>query len=309
MASFTAKDVQALREQTGVGMMDCKKALVASDGDMEKAIDFLREKGLAASQKKAGRIAAEGAVLAYNDEANHIGVLVEVNSETDFVAKNEVFQAFVLDVAKTIAEQNPADVDELKTMTLSGSDRTVQDNLQDKVLAIGENMNIRRFVRVEGIVATYIHMGGTVGVMVEFETDEATAAADAFKAMGKDVAMQVAAMSPLYLDPAAVPAEVIEHEKGILLQQMAEDPKMANKPEKVKEGIITGRINKYYKEVCLLDQPFVKDDKMTVAQYIASVAKEMGVSIVCKGFTRFAKGEGLQKKEENFADEIARMVQ
>ena len=306
--AFTAKDVQALREQTGVGMMDCKKALQASDGDMEKAIDFLREKGLAASQKKAGRIAAEGAVLAYNDEEKKVGVLVEVNSETDFVAKNEVFQAFVLDIAKTIAEQNPADVEALKALNLHGSDRSVQDNLQDKVLSIGENMNIRRFIRVEGTVATYVHMGGTVGVLVEFETDDATAATDAFKTMGKDVAMQIAAMSPLYLDPAAVPAEVVAHEKEILLAQMAEDPKMASKPEKVKEGIITGKINKYYKEVCLLEQAYVKDDSMNVAKYIESVAKQLGASIQCKGFTRFAKGEGLQKKEENFADEIAKMV-
>ena len=306
--AFTAKDVQALREQTGVGMMDCKKALQASDGDMEKAIDFLREKGLAASQKKSGRIAAEGAVLAYNDADKKVGVLVEVNSETDFVAKNEVFKAFVLDIAKTIAEQNPADVETLKTLTLYGSDRSVQDNLQDKVLSIGENMNIRRFVRVEGNVATYVHMGGTVGVLVEFEADDAVAATDAFKTMGKDVAMQIAAMSPLYLDPASVPAEVVDHEKGILLAQMAEDPKMASKPEKVKEGIIVGKINKYYKEVCLLEQAYVKDDSMSVAKYIDSVAKELGSAIKCTGFTRFAKGEGLQKKEENFADEIAKMV-
>ena len=299
--AFTAKDVQALREQTGVGMMDCKKALVASDGDMEKAIDFLREKGLAASQKKAGRIAAEGVVLAYNDEEKKVGVLVEVNSETDFVAKNQVFQSFVMDIAKTIAEQNPADVETLKTLILSGSDRTVQENLQDKVLAIGENMNIRRFVRVEGTVATYVHMGGTVGVMVEFET---AAADDAFKAMGKDVAMQIAAMNPLYLDPASVPADVIDHEKEILLAQMAEDPKMANKPEKVKEGIVVGKINKYYKEVCLLEQAFVKDDSMNVAKYIASTCP----GTKCIGFTRFAKGEGLQKKEENFADEIASLT-
>lgn len=306
--AFTAKDVQALREQTGVGMMDCKKALQASDGDMEKAIDFLREKGLAASQKKSGRIAAEGAVLAYYDEDNKVGVLVEVNSETDFVAKNDVFKAFVLDIAKTIAAQNPADVETLKTLTLYGSDRSVQENLQDKILAIGENMNIRRFVRVEGYVASYVHMGGTVGVLVEFDTDDATAATDAFKAMGKDVAMQIAAMSPAYLDPASVPAEVVEHEKGILLAQMAEDPKMANKPEKVKEGIIVGKINKYYKEVCLLEQAFVKDDSMNVAKYVESVAKELGAAIKCTGFTRYAKGEGLQKKEENFADEIAKMV-
>ena len=301
--AFTAKDVQALREQTGVGMMDCKKALQASDGDMEKAIDFLREKGLAASQKKAGRIAAEGVVLAYNDEEKKVGVLVEVNSETDFVAKNQVFQAFVLDIAKTIAEQDPTDVEALKGKILSGSDRTVLENLQDKVLAIGENMNIRRFVRVEGIVSTYVHMGGTVGVMVEFETDEATAASEAFKTMGKDVAMQIAAMNPLYLDPASVPAEVVDHEKGILLAQMAEDPKMASKPDKVKEGIITGKINKYYKEVCLLEQAYVKDDSMNVAKYIATIP-----GVKCTGFTRYAKGEGLQKKEENFADEIANMV-
>ena len=306
--AFTAKDVQALREQTGVGMMDCKKALQASDGDMEKAIDFLREKGLAASQKKSGRIAAEGAVLAYNDADKKVGVLVEVNSETDFVAKNEVFKAFVLDIAKTIAAENPADVETLKTLTLYGSDRSVQENLQDKILSIGENMNIRRFVRVEGNVASYVHMGGTVGVLVEFDTDDATAATDAFKTMGKDVAMQIAAMNPLYLDPASVPADVVEHEKGILLAQMAEDPKMANKPDKVKEGIIVGKINKYYKEVCLLEQSYVKDDSMNVAKYVDSVAKEVGASIKCTGFTRFAKGEGLQKKEENFADEIAKMV-
>ena len=306
--AFTAKDVQALREQTGVGMMDCKKALQASDGDMEKAIDFLREKGLAASQKKSGRIAAEGAVLAYNDADKKVGVLVEVNSETDFVAKNDVFKAFVLDIAKTIAEQDPADVEALKALTLYGSDRSVQENLQDKILAIGENMNIRRFVRVEGNVASYVHMGGTVGVLVEFDTDDATAATDAFKTMGKDVAMQIAAMSPLYLDPASVPADVVEHEKGILLAQMAEDPKMANKPEKVKEGIIVGKINKYYKEVCLLEQAYVKDDSMNVAKYVESVAKELGAAIKCTGFTRYAKGEGLQKKEENFADEIAKMV-
>ncbi len=306
--AFTAKDVQALREQTGVGMMDCKKALQASDGDMEKAIDFLREKGLAASQKKSGRIAAEGAVLAYNDADKKVGVLVEVNSETDFVAKNEVFKAFVLDIAKTVAAEDPADVEALKALTLYGSDRSVQENLQDKILAIGENMNIRRFVRVEGNVASYVHMGGTVGVLVEFDTDDATAATDAFKTMGKDVAMQIAAMSPLYLDPASVPAEVVEHEKGILLAQMAEDPKMANKPDKVKEGIIVGKINKYYKEVCLLEQAYVKDDSMNVAKYIESVAKELGASIKCTGFTRYAKGEGLQKKEENFADEIAKMV-
>ncbi len=306
--NFTAKDVQALREKTGVGMMDCKKALQASDGDIDKAIDFLREKGLAAAMKKSTRIAAEGAVLAYNDEEKKIGVVVEVNSETDFVAKNEVFQAFVLDIAKTIANENPADVDALLNVNLAGSDRTVQENLQDKVLAIGENIKIRRFVRHEGVVSTYVHMGGSVGVMVFFDTDDATAASDEFKAMGKDVAMQIAAMSPLYLCRDEVPAEVIEHEKSINLAQIKEDPKMANKPEKVIEGIINGKIAKFCKESCLLDQQFVKDGDINVAKFIDNTAKAIGASIKATGFVRYAKGEGLQKKEENYAEEIAKMT-
>lgn len=304
--AITAKDVQALREKTGVGMMDCKKALMASDGDVEKAIDFLREKGLAAATKKAGRIAAEGVVLAYNDDK--VGVLVEVNAETDFVAKNDVFKAFVLDVAKTIAAENPADVDALLNVKLAGSDRTVQENLQDKVLAIGENMKIRRFVRHEGVVSSYIHMGGSVGVMVFFDVDEATAANDAFKVMGKDVAMQIAAMEPQYLCDSEIPAEVIEHEKSILLQQMQEDEKMKNKPAKVLENIVKGKIAKFCKEVCLLDQPFVKDGDLTVNKYIEKTAKEIGADIKATGFVRYAKGEGLEKKEEDFAAEIASMT-
>lgn len=304
--AITAKDVQALREKTGVGMMDCKKALMASDGDMDKAIDFLREKGLAAATKKAGRIAAEGVVLAYNDDK--VGVLVEVNAETDFVAKNDVFKAFVLDVAKTIAAENPADVDALLNVKLAGSDRTVQENLQDKVLAIGENMKIRRFVRHEGVVSSYIHMGGSVGVMVFFDVDDATANNEAFKVMGKDVAMQIAAMEPQYLCDADIPAEVIDHEKSILLQQMQEDEKMKNKPAKVLENIVKGKIAKFCKEVCLLDQPFVKDGDLTVAKYIEKTAKEIGADIKATGFVRYAKGEGLEKKEEDFAAEIASMT-
>ena len=306
--AFTAKDVQALREKTGVGMMDCKKALQASDGDMDKAIDFLREKGLAAAMKKSTRIAAEGVVLAYNDEEKKVGVVVEVNSETDFVAKNDVFQAFVLDIAKTIVEKDPADVDALLAATIAGGDRTVQETLQDKVLAIGENMKIRRFVRHEGIVSTYVHMGGSVGVMVFFDTDDATAAKAEFKAMGKDVAMQVAAMSPQYLCQSEIPADVIEQEKSINLAQIQEDEKMKNKPEKVIEGIINGKIAKFCKEVCFLDQQFVKDGALSVSKYIDGVAKELGASIKATGYVRYAKGEGLQKKEENFADEIASMT-
>ena len=299
--AFTAADVKALREKTGVGMMDCKKALTEADGDMERAIDVLREKGLAASAKKAGRIAAEGIVLAYTDEAKKVSVLVEVNCETDFVAKNEKFVNYVTAVAKTIADTNPADVDELLAKPLAGDTRTVQENLQDMVLSIGENMKIRRFERVEGITTSYIHGGGSVGVLVMFDTDDKTAATDAFKVMGKDVAMQIAAMSPAYLDEASVPADVLAHEKEITKAQLAEDPKMAGKPEQVLAKIVDGKIGKYFKENCLLDQAFVKDGDMNVAKYVASVAKELGADIKVTGFIRYAKGEGLEKREDDFA--------
>lgn len=306
--AFTAADVKALREKTGVGMMDCKKALTEADGDMERAIDVLREKGLAASAKKAGRIAAEGIVLAYTDEAKKVSVLVEVNSETDFVAKNDKFVNYVTAVAKTIADTNPADVDELLTKPLAGDTRTVQENLQDMVLSIGENMKIRRFERVEGITTSYIHGGGSVGVLVMFDTDDKTAATDAFKVMGKDVAMQIAAMSPAYLDEASVPADVLAHEKEITKAQLAEDPKMAGKPEQVLAKIVDGKIGKYFKENCLLDQAFVKDGDMNVAKYVASVAKELGADIKVTGFIRYAKGEGLEKREDDFAAEVASMM-
>ena len=306
--AFTAADVKALREKTGVGMMDCKKALTEADGDMERAIDVLREKGLAASAKKAGRIAAEGIVLAYTDEAKKVSVLVEVNSETDFVAKNDKFVNYVTAVAKTIADTNPADVDELLAKPLAGDTRTVQENLQDMVLSIGENMKIRRFERVEGITTSYIHGGGSVGVLVMFDTDDKTAATDAFKVMGKDVAMQIAAMSPAYLDEASVPADVLAHEKEITKAQLAEDPKMAGKPEQVLAKIVDGKIVKYFKENCLLDQAFVKDGDMNVAKYVASVAKELGADIKVTGFIRYAKGEGLEKREDDFAAEVASMM-
>ena len=306
--AFTAADVKALREKTGVGMMDCKKALTEADGDMDRAIDVLREKGLAASAKKAGRIAAEGIVLAYTDEAKKVSVLVEVNSETDFVAKNDKFVNYVTAVAKTIADTNPADVDELLAKPLAGDTRTVQENLQDMVLSIGENMKIRRFERVEGITTSYIHGGGSVGVLVMFDTDDKTAATDAFKVKGKDVAMQIAAMSPAYLDEASVPADVLAHEKEITKAQLAEDPKMAGKPEQVLAKIVDGKIVKYFKENCLLDQAFVKDGDMNVAKYVASVAKELGADIKVTGFIRYAKGEGLEKREDDFAAEVASMM-
>ncbi|MDR0884535.1 MAG: translation elongation factor Ts [Oscillospiraceae bacterium] len=304
--AFTAKDVQDLRARTGVGMMDCKKALVEADGDIEKAVDFLRERGLAAAAKKAGRIAAEGAVVAY--QAGDTAVLLEVNSETDFVAKNAEFQGFATKVAQTVAETNPADVDTLLVTALAGDARTVQENLQDKVLSIGENLKIRRFYRAEGISSTYIHAGGSVGVLVLFETDAATAAKPEFAALGKDIAMQIAAMSPSYLDAASVPADVLQHEKDILVAQMKEDPKMAGKPDAVLAKIVEGKVGKYYSEATLLAQPYVKDDSLTVEKYVASVAKELGAPIAIAAFVRYAKGEGIEKRQDDFAAEIAKMT-
>ncbi|MEZ3496893.1 MAG: translation elongation factor Ts [Lachnospiraceae bacterium] len=304
--AFTAKDVQALREKTGVGMMDCKKALVESNGDMDKAIDILREKGLASAAKKAGRVAAEGVVAAYSDAT--CGALVEINCETDFVAKGEPFVNLANTVAKTVVATKPADVDALLKETAADSNCTVEECVQEVFLALRENMKIRRFVVAEGHVATYIHAGGTVGVMVSFDTDDATAAKPEFDVMGKDVAMQVAAMNPSYLDEASVPAEVLEKEKAILVAQMKEDPKMANKPDQVLAKIVEGKIGKYFKENCLLDQAFVKDGDLSVSQYVAKVAKELGGEIKVTGFVRYAKGEGIEKKEEDFAAEIASML-
>lgn len=304
--AFTAKDVQALREKTNVGMMDCKKALTEADGDMDKAIDILREKGLASAAKKASRIAAEGVVVAYNDEAAKVAALVEVNCETDFVAKNADFVALANSIAKTVVEKNPADVDALLATTIADGSVSVADAVQELFLKIRENMKVRRFIRVEGTVATYIHGGGTVGVLVEFDTQAASN--DGFKVMGKDVAMQVAAMSPLYLNEAAVPADVLEHEKDINRAQLNEDPKMASKPDQVKEKIIEGKIKKYYSEVCLLNQAFVKDGDITVAQYVENTAKAIGADIKATGFTRFAKGEGIEKKADDFAAEVASMM-
>ena len=300
--AFTAKDVQTLRERTGCGMMDCKKALTETDGDMEKAIEVLREKGLAAAAKKAGRIAAEGVVYAYVDEAKKIGVVIEVNSETDFVAKNDSFIAFVDTCAKTIAEQNPATVEALLDCKAAGSNETVADMLREKILTIGENMQIRRFARYEGEVVTYIHGGGRIGVMVGFETDLADKAE--FKDYAKDIAMQVAASAPTYLDKASVPSETIEKEKEILTVQAINEGKPAN----IAEKMVMGRIGKYYKEVCLLEQPFIKDGDLSVTQYTEKVAKELGGSIKVTGFVRYEKGEGLEKKEDNFADEVASMI-
>ncbi|MEG0762333.1 MAG: translation elongation factor Ts [Oscillospiraceae bacterium] len=304
--AFTALDVKNLREQTGCGMMDCKKALTDSEGDFEKAVEYLREKGLAAVAKKSGRIAAEGMVFAIADVSKKLGVVVEVNAETDFVAKNDLFKNFVSGVANVILNENPADVDALLTCKMN--DSTVAAELQDKVLVIGENIKIRRFVRYEGVCAAYVHGGGTHGVLVNFDTDDATAAKPEFADYGKDVAMQIAAVNPLYVCEAEVSNDVIETEKEILLAQIANDPKTANKPQQVKEKMVEGKIGKYYKENCLLDQAFVKDQDINVSKFTENTAKALGGEITIVKFVRFEKGEGLEKRTDDFASEIASLV-
>lgn len=302
--AFTAKDVAALREKTGCGMMDCKKALTAADGNMEAAIDFLREKGLAAAAKKSGRIAAEGVAHACVNEAGNIGVVVEINAETDFVAKNDEFNKFVDTVAKTIIECAPADVEALAACKAVGTEQTVAELLQEKILTIGENIKIRRFDRKEGVVITYNHGAGRMGVLVDFEVAADIAAKPEFNTYAKDIAMQVAAIVPNYVCPDDVPAEVVEHEKKILTEQIINDGKPAN----IAEKIVAGRLQKFFKEICLTEQPFVKDGDLSVAQYTDKIAKELGGSIKILSFTRFEKGEGLEKREDDFAAEVANMV-
>lgn len=302
--AFTAKDVQALREKTGCGMMDCKKALVECDGDMDKAVDFLREKGLAAQAKKSGRIAAEGLVATYVD--GKVAAMVEVNAETDFVAGGDPFKELTNKIAKIVAEQNPADLDALLKATSEG--KTVEELVQELFLVVRENIKVRRFVRIEGNVVSYVHAGGRIGVLVDFDTTDEIAANDEFVTMAKDVAMQIAAINPNYLNKEAVSQADFDHEKEILISQMKEDPKMANKPDQVLAKIVDGKMSKFYKENCLTEQAFVKNGDISVAQYIDSVAKKLGGEIVLKGFTRFEKGEGIQKREDDFAAEVASMV-
>ncbi len=300
--AFTAKDVKALREKTGCGMMDCKKALTEADGNMDKAVDYLREQGLAKQAKKSGRIAAEGVAFAKTNADNTVGVVIEVNAETDFVAKNADFQAFVETCADTVMQQNPADVEALLACIAAGSTETVDALLKEKILTIGENIKIRRFERFEGAVTSYIHAGGRIGVIVKFDTDVADK--EGFQPYAKDVAMQIAAINPSYLNKDTVPAEVLEHEKSIMMAEVVN----SGKPEAIAEKIVMGKVGKYYKENCLVDQVFVKDSSMSVTQYTNNVAKELGGSITITGFVRYEKGEGLEKREDNFADEVANMV-
>ena len=364
--AFTAKDVQALREKTGVGMMDCKKALVETDGDVEKAIEILREKGLASAAKKASRVAAEGIVAACSDSS--AGVLVELNCETDFVAKGEPFVNLASKVVKTVVAAKPADVEALLATKCVDSEMTVDQEVQEVFLALRENLKVRRFTVVEGHTATYIHAGGSVGVVVAFDTDDATAAKAEFAEMGKNVAMQIAAMSPEYLSKEDISADELAKMKSITIDSSLNKPESLPKPilralfekcvseklfsdediaayeaqknnnflfnflskeavttlaqlavagkdeyvnDKIFSGAVEGRIKKQLKEICLLDQQFVRSDLFdgTVGGYVADVAKKLGASIKVAGIVRYGKGEGLEKREDNFADEIAKMVQ
>ena len=302
--AFTAKDVAELRKQTGCGMMDCKKALTETDGDFEAAIKYLREKGMGAVAKKADRIAAEGIVDIMT--IGNVTAIVEVNSETDFVAKNDTFKAFVKDVLKSIIEAKPADVNALLAAKFAGAEGTVADALAEMTYKIGEKLSIRRFTIVEGVVSSYIHGAGATGVIVSFDTD--VAEKDGFAEYAKNIALQTAAMAVQYLSRECVPASVIEEEKNILLTQMKEDPKMANKPQPVLENIVKGKLNKFYETNCLVDQAYVKDDSMTVGKYTDATAKALGGSIKITGYVRFDKGEGIQKREEDYGAEIAKLV-
>lgn len=308
--AFTAQDVKTLREQTNVGMMECKKALQEADGDLDRAAELLREKGLAKAAKKAGRIAAEGVVCATVCETSGVGSVVEINSETDFVGKNADFQKFVSDVAAVIITENPADVDALKACTMNGA--TVESALQEKVLTIGENIQIRRFVRYDAntVNVSYTHMGGSIGVLVGLTVSDNLKGNAKITELGRDIGMQAAAMRPSFLDKSEVDQSTLDKEREILLAQALEENKTAEKPkpEATIAKIVDGRVGKYYEENCLLQQAFVKENKFSVAEHIAAVAKELGGEIKLVQYARFEKGEGIEKKQENFAEEIAKQL-
>ena len=304
--AISAKDVMELRKQTDCGMMECKKALTEANGDFTKAIELLREKGLATAAKKAGRIAAEGMVYADYCPECKVGVVLEVNAETDFVAKNDKFVEFTKNLAKVVADENPADVEAL--MACKMGEGTVDDALKALILVIKENIKVRRFARYEGHCAAYVHGGGTHGVIVKFETSDEVAAKPEFAAFGKDIAMQIAAANPSYLNESDVPADVLAKEKEIVLAQMANDPKTANKPDAIKEKMAIGKLGKFYKESCLVDQAFIKDGGIDVKKYVADTAKALGGEITIASYTHFTKGEGLEKRNEDFAAEVAAAI-
>jgi elongation factor Ts len=307
MAKVTVQDINELRQMTGAGMMDCKKALTEAEGDKDKAIQILREKGLATQAKKAGRVAAEGLALALVNDEHTVGAVVEVNIETDFAAKNPKFKEFVEAVAKTVIEQNPADLDALNAATISGGTKTVAEELQELFLSIRENMKIRRFARLTGdAVVPYIHQGGLAGALVAANTT-AGASEPVLEAL-KDLDFQVAAMHPEFLNSADVPQSRVDEEKEIIMKQMAEDPKLASKPEQAKAKIAEGKLGKLYSEICLMEQSFVKENKLTVKQYVDSKAKEAGAPIEVTAYVCFELGEGIEKKADDFAAEVASMI-
>jgi len=308
MAAITAKMVADLRARTGCGMMECKKALTAANGDFDEAVKVLREKGLSVAAKKAGRIASEGIVDIMVSEDGKTAAMIEVNAETDFVAKNEKFQQFVRGLLRTILANRPADLDALKKLPYPDSDFDVEGKLKDMIFTIGENMNIRRFVIVDGIVSTYIHGKGTTGVIIRFDADDVCAKNAGFAEFAKNIALQVAAMPVLYLNKETVPAADLEAERQIQLTLMKNDPKNANKPEQILHKMIDGKMNKFYEKNCLTEQAYVKDDSISVGKYVENTAKEFGGKIQLSGFWIYERGEGLEKKEDNFAEEIASMM-
>ena len=306
MANITASMVKELREMTGAGMMECKKALAEAEGEMEKAVDVLRTRGLAAVAKKAGRATNEGTVMAIVNDACTTGAVVELNCETDFVGMNEKFKAYAEKIAKAALAAKPADVDALKAAVIDGE--TVEEIVTDCIHVMGENTQLARVAVVDAqAVSAYIHGGGKIGVLVDVETDVVN---DEIKEMAKNVAMQIAALNPKYTNRSEVSEEYIAHEKEILMAQIQNDPKESQKPEKVIQGMISGRINKELKEICLLDQVYVKaeDGKQSVEKYVAEVAKANGANVTIKGFVRYETGEGIEKKEEDFAAEVAKQM-
>lgn len=307
MAAITAKMVNELRTKTGAGMMECKKALVEADGNFDEAIKILREKGLGKADKKAGRIAAEGVVDIYVE--GNTAAMIEVNAETDFVAKNETFKAFVKGILKVIVENKPASVEELKALRYDADFETVEAKLKDMIFTIGENMNIRRFVIVDGVTSTYIHGGGIAGVIVKFDADEAVAAKPEFAEFAKNICLQIAAGTPpTYVNKEDVPESVLAEEKEILMAQIKNDEKNAKKPEAIIAKMVEGRIGKFYEKACLVEQIYVKDDSLTIGKYVAATAKELGGSIKIDSFVLYEKGEGLEKREDDFAEEIAKLT-
>ena len=306
--AITAKQVSDLRTKTGCGMMECKKALTEAGGDFDEAIKILRERGLAVAGKKADRIASEGVVDIMLSDDGSTAAMIEVNAETDFVAKNESFKEFVRGILKTILDKKPANMEELLPLQYLDTDFTVEGKVKDMIFTIGENMNIRRFVVVEGILATYIHGKGTTGVIISFDADDAAKNNPEFSEFAKNIALQVAAMPVSYLNKESVPEKVLAEEKEILITQIKNDPKNEKKPAQIIEKMVQGRIGKFYEKSCLTEQNYVKDDSMTVGEYVSATAKKFGGKIELKGFWCYEKGEGLEKREDDFAEEIARLT-